>query len=220
MPKPAGSASSTPVLLASGNPAKQQSLRWLLEGLPLSPVTPQQLGLDSDPEEEGETHEIIARQKARDWSLAGSMLVIASDGGLVIPALGSNWESTLTHRFAGPAADDADRQDRLLELMRPYRGRKREASWVEALAIADRGEVLTSWGLTGATGVIGREVGDIPQVPGFWVFSLWHFPQYARTYNELSLQERESLGDHWNRLRGLVQMFFQAFFNERDSSAG
>ena len=220
MPKPVVSGSNTPILLASGNPAKQQSLRWLLEGLPLSPVTPQQLGLESVPEETGDNHEAIAQQKARDWSRAASMLVIASDGGLVIPALGSNWESTLTHRFAGPAADDADRQDRLLELLRPYSGREREASWVEALAIADRGEVLASWELNGATGVIGREVGDSPQVPGYWVFSLWHFPQYSKTYNELSPEERESLGDHWDRLRGLVQMFFQAFFNERESSDG
>ena len=216
MPKPVGSASSTPVLLASGNPAKQQSLRWLLEGLPLSPVTPQQLGLDSVPEEEEDTHEIIARQKAREWSLAASMMVIASDGGLVIPALGSNWESTLTHRFAGPASDDADRQDRLLDLIRPYGGRDREASWVEALAIADRGEILTSWELTGATGRITQALGDSPQVPGFWVFSLWYFPQFAKTYNELSLQERESLGDHWNRLRGLVQEFFK----DREASPG
>lgn len=209
MVKPVRSGSTTPILLASGNPAKQQSLRWLLEGLPLSPVTPRQLGLESAPEEAGDNHETIAQQKAGDWSRAASMLAIASDGGLVIPALGSNWESTLTHRFAGPAAGDADRQDRLLELMRPYRGRKREASWVEALAIADRGDVRASWGITGATGVIGREVGDSPQVPGFWVFSLWYFPEYAKTYNELSLQERESLGDHWSRLRGLVQTFFK-----------
>ena len=209
MPKPVRSASSTPVLLASGNPAKQQSLRWLLEGLPLSPVTPQQLGLESVPEEEGDNHETIAQRKAGEWSRAASMLAIASDGGLVVPALGSNWESTLTHRYAGPAADDADRQDRLLELMRPYRGREREASWVEALAIAERGDILASWELTGATGVIGQGVGDSPQVAGFWVFSLWYFPQYAKTYNELSLQERESLGDHWDRLRGLVQEFFK-----------
>ena len=29
-----------PILLATGNPAKQQTLRWLLEGLNLRPVTP------------------------------------------------------------------------------------------------------------------------------------------------------------------------------------
>jgi len=195
--------------LASGNPAKQRSLRWLLEGLPLPPVTPQELGLESVPEEEGDNHQTIARQKALEWSQAGSMLAIASDGGLVVPALGSDWESIFTHRFAGPAADDADRQDRLLELLHPYRGQEREASWVEALAIADRGDILASWELTGATGVIRESLGNSPQVPGYWAFSLWYFPQYGKTYNELSLKEKESLGDHWGRLRGLVQGFFK-----------
>ena len=82
------------------------------------------------------------------------MLVIASDGGLVIPALGDNWESRYTHRFAGPAADDRERARRLLEVMGPLRGDERSASWVEAVALADRGEVLASWSLTGATGYI------------------------------------------------------------------
>ena len=75
------------ILLASGNPAKQATLQWLLEDLPLETVTPRELGLTSVPDEEGETHQDIARQKASAWSQAASMLVIASDGGLIIPAL-------------------------------------------------------------------------------------------------------------------------------------
>jgi XTP/dITP diphosphohydrolase len=204
-------AANTPILLATTNPAKQQALRGLLEGLPLRLVTPQELGLDSAPEEEGETHEAIARLKAREWSLAGSMLAIATDGGLVIPALGGRWESRFTHRFAGPAADDAERLRRLLELMRPYRGAQREASWVEALAIADRGEVLASWELTGGVGVIAESAEGSPYVPGFWAFTVWYFPHLGKTYNQLSPEERDALGDHWSRLRGLVQEFFGGY---------
>ena len=199
----------TPILLATNNPAKQDTLRWLLEGLPLSPVTPRELGLDLDPEEEGATHEDIARLKAHEWSQAASMLAIATDGGLVIPALGHSWESRFTHRFAGPAADDAERSRRLLELMRPHRGQEREASWMEALAIGDRGEVSASWELKGGTGVIADGIGDAPQVEGFWVFSLWRFPQYGnRSYHQLSQGQREAMNDHWAQLRHLVQDFF------------
>jgi XTP/dITP diphosphohydrolase len=200
---------NTLILLATGNPAKQQTLRWLLEGLPLSPVTPRELGLDLEPKEEGETHEAIARWKVQEWSRAASMLAIGSDGGLVIPALGQRWESRFTHRFAGPAADDAERLRQLLELMQPYQGQQREASWVEALAIADRGRVLASWELKGSEGVIAESPGDSPQVPGFWVFSVWQFLQLGKTYNQLSPQEKEALDDHWTRLRQLVQDFFK-----------
>ena len=51
---------AAPILLASGNPAKQEALRQLLAGLPLSPVTPAELGLAAfDPPETG-WNEIIA----------------------------------------------------------------------------------------------------------------------------------------------------------------
>ena len=209
-------SSKTRILLATGNPAKQATLQWLLEGLPLETVTPGELGLTSVPDEEGETHQDIARQKANFWSQAASMVVIASDGGLIIPALGANWESRFTHRFAGAAANDQDRLRSLLELMRPYQGAEREASWIEAVAIADRGQTLTSWELTGATGLIAdvsREgPGQDPAVEGFWVFSVWRFPKFGKYYNQLTEAERQSLDDHWTQLRVQVQSYFRQEF--------
>ena len=204
--------SNLPILLATTNPAKEQTFRWLLEGLPMSPMTPAQLALEVVPQEEGETHEAIARSKAELWSLAGSTLAIASDGGLVLPALGGQWESRYTHRFAGPAADDADRLARLLELMRPFQGADREASWREAVAIAHGGRILVSWELKGGTGVIADSPGAPYQVPGFWAFSVWYFPQFGKTYPQLSPEERDSLEDHWTRLRQLVQRYFRSHF--------
>ena len=45
---------AVPILLATGNPAKQAALRQLLAGLPLSPITPAELGLAAfDPPETG-----------------------------------------------------------------------------------------------------------------------------------------------------------------------
>ena len=168
-----------PILLATNNPAKQDTLRWLLEGLALSPVTPQELGLEADPEEEGETHGDIARVKAREWSLASSMLSIATDGGLVIPALGKNWESRFTHRFAGPAADDAERSRRLLEFMRPHWGKDREASWMEALAIGNRGQVEASWNWRAAPAESPIALATLPKYPGSGYSPCGAFPSTA-----------------------------------------
>ncbi len=203
-------AAKTPVLLGTGNPAKTDALRRLLEGLPLDPVTPSRLGLTAEPEETGDTHLAIAALKAQDWSRAGSMLAVASDGGLHIPALGPGWESRYTHRFAGPDADDARRRERLLELMHAFQGEHRTAAWVEALAVADRGRLLVSWELQGATGLIAdRAASGAPQTTGFWAFSIWCFPQFGKTYDQLSPQQLAELDDHWIRLRRLVQGFFQ-----------
>ncbi len=200
----------TPVLLGTNNPDKQEVLRWTLDGLPLAPRTPSQLGLLAEPSEEGETHRAIATAKAIEWSNSGSMLAIASDGGLVIPALGPNWESRYTHRFAGPEADNAQRLERLMELMQPYKGARREATWIEAVAIADPGELLASWEIQGATGIVAERPSAVPQFSGFWVFSVWYFPELGKTYDQLSLEERQGLDDHWAALRRKVQSFFRS----------
>ena len=208
-------ASNTPtlILLATGNPAKQRALRDLLEGLPLSPVTPAELGLVADPDETAETHEAIAVEKAVEWSRLAGMLAIASDGGLVVPSLGPNWESRYTHRFAGPAADDEERRRRLLELLEGTTLSQRETSWVEALALADSGRALKSWELTGGSGIISEIPEPGPHAPGFWVFPLWYFPQLGKYYNQLSVAEKVSLGDHWAKLKGLVRAYFEEWLS-------
>ena len=185
-------------------------LAWLLEDAPVQTVTPAELGVSADPDESGETHEAIARAKAEEWSRVAGMPAIASDGGLVVPVLGANWESRHTHRFAGPAADDAERQRRLLKLMEPFSGDRRNAAFVEALAIADGGQTVVSWQVSGATGRIVDSLtdrGGDTDGDGFWVFPLWYFPQFGRTYDRLTESERASLGDHWQTLRANVREF-------------
>lgn len=204
------SAQPPSILLATGNLDKQRMLRWLLAGLPLNPVTPADLGVFAEPDESADTHEAIARAKAEEWSLAAGIPAIATDGGLLVPTLGANWESRYTRRFAGPAAADAERQRRLLELLQPYSGEERNAAFVEGLAIARQGQTLASWEVQGATGRIVDNLADAgapTDGEGFWVFPLWHFPQYGLTYDRLAESQRAALGDHWSALRGLVREF-------------
>lgn len=193
------------ILLGTTNPAKGYKLSWLLRGLPLKQVTPRELGLtETEPCESEDTHEEVARQKAVAWSQSSAGwkgLVISSDGGLVIPALDKRWESLHTRRFVGVDADDQAHREGLLELMQPYHGDERRASWVEALAIADGGRTLASWQVEGSSGVLLEEPGPGPAVPGFWAFSIWYFPELRKTYDQLTEGELEHLGDHWSQLR-------------------
>ena len=205
---------STSILLATGNRDKQDEFRRILCGLPFSPVTPAEVAISGPADEDGDSHEAIARDKARHWSSAASMLAIASDGGLVVPALGGRWEGRYTHRFAGPAADNDERLVRLLELMRPYSGEDRRASWVEALAIADRGRILASWELTGGSGYLEEHPPDGPP-PEFWVFSIWRFPQFGAVYSQLTPEQKWTIDDHWGRLRRLVRRYLVSIFVSR-----
>tara|TARA_B100001167_G_scaffold54340_1_gene31619 strand:+ start:431 stop:1060 length:630 start_codon:yes stop_codon:yes gene_type:complete len=201
--------SNSKILLGTGNLAKQETLRWLLDGLSLRCFTPSDLGLTTVPDETGSTHLEIACQKALQWSATTSMLVIASDGGLTVPSLGDCWESRFTHRFAGQDASDEDRVKQLLELMKSFTGEDRKASWIESIAIADHTEVLTSWEITGADGLISNDPVEDTGIPGFWVFSIWFIPQFGKYYNQLTTFEKETINDHWGQLKRNVQAFFQ-----------
>ena len=114
------------MLLATGNAAKQAKLRWLIDGLGVAPVTPRDLGVSFDPPETGETHLEVAQDKALAWADRIGELVIASDGGAHIPALGASWNSLFTRRAAGDVPDDQARADHLLGLMRGRAGPDRD----------------------------------------------------------------------------------------------
>lgn len=78
------------LLLATNNPGKIDELRWLLEGLPsLDLVTPAELGLDLEPEENGKDYAENAALKARAFAQAGGLPSLADDSGLEVASLGS-----------------------------------------------------------------------------------------------------------------------------------
>lgn len=197
------------VLLATKNPAKQAKLRWLLEGNNVIPaVAPRWVPDMPNVAEEGLTHLENAERKARLWSRPSQMVTIASDGGLVIPALGNLWDSLLTKRFAGQEATDRDRVHHLLKLMESYTGDERTAHWAEALAISDQGRTLTSWSVQSPPGAIAHDYDPGATIPGFWAFSIWHLPGKGKTYAELTEEEQANLNDHWGKLKKLVRAFF------------
>ena len=198
----------TPILLATENPAKLQRLRWLVDGLPLTPQSPAEASVDAAPEESGPTHEANAALKAAAWSAAFNGLAIASDGGLAIPTLGSQWDSVRTARFAGPNAGDLRRVEALLELMRGRVGPERRAYWVEAVALADRGRVLQTWRRQSRAGAIAEAYRPEQIVPGFWVFTLWRFPHLGKRYVDLTPDELEQVEDHWTGLQKDIGNFF------------
>jgi hypothetical protein len=184
------------------------------------------------PDEDGETIERIAISKAVGWSrvLAARerhSLTIASDGGLLIPALGEAWDPRRTRRFAGFSASDHDRCRRLLDLTRQLTGDERVIAWYEAVSIADQGQLVGVWSASGSPGRLAMTVRDdlLDRTPGFWIPSLWEVPEFGlRRLAELLDVERAGLDDHWRRLTGPVQSVFASFFqtvsshNDRASS--
>jgi len=200
----------TTILLATGNPAKQDKLRWLLQGLPLTTI-PLSDDIALPPvEETGAGFTDNAVSKAVEYSRRFGGLAISSDGGIEIPALGNGWQALLTGRAAGPDADDAAKARHLLALMRGKAGDQRRVSWTEAVALAEGGKMLASWQESGNQGRLTESYDPAHAIPGFWVYSLWFYPRLGKRYVELTPQELAAADLTWGKLKERVQEWFMA----------
>jgi len=196
------------VLLATTNPAKVQRLRSVIQTLGASCRTIADYPEFTSPSETGPSHEANAKLKAMYWSQACQGLAIASDGGMDIPALGSSWDSVFTNRATGTDSTDEDRRLRLLEIMKDLSGIERIARWKEAITLAFRGEVKHTWFAESSDGYISEEATS-KNIPGFWMSSLWYFPEIGKFYSECSLEELGRVEDTWTKLQAAIQIDLQ-----------
>ncbi|HVA23065.1 MAG TPA: non-canonical purine NTP pyrophosphatase [Chloroflexota bacterium] len=181
-----------PIVLATSNAAKCRQLRWLLEGLPLEPV-------EADMREMPETAADLAGNAAlKALACSSEGLAIASDGGLDVPALAGSWDPLLTHRQG---------QARLLELA--ARLEDRRVFWAEAVAVAERGQLLGTWTASGTEGVLAPE--PWPPAAAFWVWDIFYFPSASKVWSALTPAEREVLDLTWNHLKAEVQAYFRCW---------
>jgi XTP/dITP diphosphohydrolase len=192
-----------PLLLATTNPAKLERLRWVFAGL--RPVRPLPADTPAPPDESGQTFRQNAELKARYWSSWAGGPAAASDGGLVIPALGDRWEALRTGRAAGPGATDSERAAHLLELAAGLVGEQRKVFWVEALAIAQAGALVKSWESSGTTAYL-LSADRMPALkPGFWAASLCYVPALGKTLAELADEQLPEVDPTWSGLRDQIQ---------------
>lgn len=196
-----------PMLLATTNPAKIERLRWTLDGFGLHFRTLRDLPDYVPPEETGLSFEENAVLKAVEASGAFDGLAAATDGGALIPALGDTWNALLTARAAGPGASDLDRLRSLLDLLAPFKGSDRTAVWREALALADRGTLVAAWEVEGPPGLLAESFDPAKMRPGFWLDTIWFYPEVGKLHPDLSDEERDRLRGTWAMLKARVQAF-------------
>jgi hypothetical protein len=152
-----------------------------------------------------------AAAKASAWSEAlGGAWTIASDGGLLIPGLGTNWDPLRTRRFAGPDVTDRERAERLLEMVQDLEGAERLIGWIEAVAIAHRGRVVATFTAEDRPGQLDESLPNHWEAErhGFWIPWMWRCPETGgKRLAVLSDDERAARQDHWDRLAILVRPF-------------
>jgi XTP/dITP diphosphohydrolase len=173
------------LLLATNNKGKIREYKNLLRGIPHEIVTLAEQGITAEVDEVGGSFEENARLKAATLAEESGLLTLADDSGLEVDAL-SGEPGSLSHRYAGEGASDADRIDYLLSRLKGVPEKKRTASFRCVIAIAEPdGKVEICSGE--CRGVIITEPrGE----QGFGYDPIFYLPELGKTMAELTLEEK------------------------------
>jgi XTP/dITP diphosphohydrolase len=176
------------LLIATNNAGKQKEIRSLLKDLVFDLVTPFELNLDLEVEEDGTNYKENAAKKAVAFAQASGLISLSDDTGLEVDTLGGA-PGLYSARYAPkPDATDADRRAYLLEqlhsLPQPWK-----ACFRCVIAIATpTGELKFTEGICPGV-IIPNERGT----KGFGYDPLFLIPSTGRTMAELSMEEKNRL---------------------------
>lgn len=200
------------IILATNNPHKKEKLKWIVEGF-FSDIGIMRENINI--EETGKTFKGNARIKALAVAKIENSCAIASDGGILVPALGKDWNELLTKRFIGlDSVTDFDRMDMLLDLMKGKKRKDRTIIWKEAIAVANSEGVVFSLEVDGDTGVLQETYDPKQYKEGVWLCTLTSYPQFGgRNFFDLSEEEKKYGEISWWKLRDKTREFLTEYFN-------
>ena len=189
------------LLIATHNAGKVREYRDLLADLPFEVVSLEQVGIEQDVEETGETFAENALLKARTYAQLSGLLTWADDSGLAVDAL-DGWPGVHSARHAGPDATDADRIQALLARLHATQSANRQAAFhcVVALAAPD-GRTWTTEGQ--CRGVI---IDTPAGAGGFGYDPIFFVPEQGKTFAQLSAQQKNAISHRGIAARKAAQL--------------
>ncbi len=189
--------------LASSNPGKLAEYRELAEAF--SETVPLRLSLlpNFDAllafEENAPTFAENAAGKASYYSRLHHGLIFADDSGLVVPAL-NGAPGVHSARYAGPDASSAERNAKLLRELHGKSGIERDAHFVCATALFERGQPLAI-----VTDCVGGTILEAPRGDGgFGYDPVFFFPELQKTFAELNANEKNQFSHRGKAFRRLL----------------
>lgn len=179
---------NTKLLIATNNQGKVVELQEILSDLPVELVTPAQIGLSLEVEEDGHTYAENASKKALAFARASGLISLADDSGLEVDALGGAPGLYSARYSPKPGAKDADRRAYLLENLqgqaRPWR-----AHFHATIAIATPQEDLYFAEGDCPGEIIPGERGT----GGFGYDPIFYLTELGKTMAELPSKEKNRL---------------------------
>ena len=196
------------LILASQNANKLREFRAMFAPLGVTLLSQSDAGLSLDVEETGSTFEANARLKAEAVLRATGIAAIADDSGLAVDSLGGA-PGVYSHRY-GNQPDDAARCRYLLEQMRDIPEELRTAKFVSAIvSLFPDGQEITARGE--CSGIILREMrGE----NGFGYDPVFFFPEYGKTFAELTMTEKNEISHRGRALRAFYTQLEERLKND------
>ena len=198
------------IAAATNNKHKVTELTALFSGMPdVELVTLRELGFTDEIIEDGETFLDNARIKALAVHRATGLACVADDSGLCVDALGGE-PGVYSARYAsedGENSDDKANNEKLLRNLKNVPDNERTARFVSALCFIDAdGNEVSAIGK--CEGIITRgERGE----GGFGYDPLFFFPEYGKTFGELSPEEKNAVSHRANAVKILASKLAEHF---------
>jgi XTP/dITP diphosphohydrolase len=173
------------ILIATTNIGKRTELIDLLKEIPAEIVTPRDLRLTFEVEENGSTYAENASLKATAYSEASGLVTLADDTGLEVDALGGR-PGVFSARYVDtPNAMDEDRRAKLLSELKPL-PRPWTAHFHCTVAIAAPGVEVKLFNADINGEIVPMETGKF----GFGYDSLFYIPSVGKTLASCTMVEK------------------------------
>ena len=178
----------TKLLIATRNAGKLRELTTLLGDVPFDLVSLNDVGIDDEVEETGETFEENAALKAETYARLSGLPTLADDSGLEVDALDGE-PGVRSARYAGEDASDADRIAFLLRKLENVPKDRWSARFRCVIALAWPGEP-TEFHPGACEGMI---VPEGRGSNGFGYDPIFLVPQMNKTLAELDSDEKNEI---------------------------
>jgi len=194
------------LLVATGNLGKTREIQYLLHDLDVEIVTPALIGLSIEVVEDGETYSANAALKARIFSEATGMIVMADDSGLEVDVLGGLPGIHSARYSPVPGSTDVTRREYLLKnlqgIPQPW-----SAHFHCVIALAEpSGKIHFTEGV--CTGeIIPQERGH----NGFGYDPIFFIPQLGKTMAELTSDEKNTISHRAQAMKAARSILIEIF---------
>ncbi|MDO9303210.1 MAG: RdgB/HAM1 family non-canonical purine NTP pyrophosphatase [Anaerolineales bacterium] len=176
------------LLIATNNKGKVKELQDLLKNTGIELITPADINLNLEVEEDGVTYAENAAKKVIAFAHASGLVSLADDSGLEVDALDGAPGLYSARYHPKPGANDADRRAYMVENLRD-----KPRPWTAhfhatiAIAIPDQDVHIVEGNCYGE--IIPEERG----AGGFGYDPIFLFPELNKTMAELEMEEKNRL---------------------------